>query len=199
MKKAWTGALATGLAVFAAPARAHLASTGFGDFYDGIAHVLITPEDLLVVIAAALLAGQRGTAAARLAALALPLAWLVGGLVGTRWQLMATQPLLTTSTFALAGMMVALDRRLHVAVVVAVAVVAGLLHGLANGPTMTPAGIGVQGLVGAISAVCVLTLLLSSQIAALTRDWHRIAVRVAGSWIAASGLLMFGWLYQSAA
>ncbi|WP_374335015.1 HupE/UreJ family protein [Methyloversatilis sp.] len=198
MRKRLSGALAFVLAAFAAPAHAHLASTGFGDFYDGIAHVLITPEDLLVVIAAALLAGQRGTTAARLAALALPVSWLIGGLVGSRWPLMSDQALLTTLTFAIAGLMVALDRRLHVTVVIAVAVIAGLLHGLANGPTMTPAGIGLQGLIGAISAVCVLTLLLSSQIAMLTRDWHRIAVRVAGSWIAASGLLMFGWLYQSA-
>jgi hypothetical protein len=27
----------------------------------------------------------------------------------------------------------------------------------------------------------------------LRADWSRIAVRVAGSWIAASGLLLLGW------
>jgi len=54
--------LSTGLplAVAAAPAHAHLVETGFGAFYDGLAHVVLTPADLLVVLAIALLAGQRG-------------------------------------------------------------------------------------------------------------------------------------------
>ena len=47
----------------ASPAQAHLVQTGFGDFYDGIAHVALTPADLLLVITVALLAGQRGTLA----------------------------------------------------------------------------------------------------------------------------------------
>ncbi|MDH4180787.1 MAG: hypothetical protein OEV46_02170, partial [Betaproteobacteria bacterium] len=58
----------------AAPAHAHLVETGFGAFYDGLAHVAVTPADLLVVVAVALLAGQRGSRAARLALFALPLA-----------------------------------------------------------------------------------------------------------------------------
>jgi hypothetical protein len=29
-------------------------------------------------------------------------------------------------------------------------------------------------------------------------DWGRIAIRVVGSWVAAVGLLMFGWLLQGA-
>mgnify|MGYP007048309392 CR=1 FL=1 len=37
------------------PLFAHLMETGFGGFYDGIAHLLITPADLLLV----LVSGQR--------------------------------------------------------------------------------------------------------------------------------------------
>jgi hypothetical protein len=39
---------------------------------------------------------------------------------------------------------------------------------------------------------------LSAEVTALPTGWSRIVVRVAGSWIAASGLLMFGWLVRSA-
>ncbi|WP_157278070.1 HupE/UreJ family protein [Methyloversatilis thermotolerans] len=199
MRRSAPAVIAFALALFAAPAQAHLASTGFGDFYDGIAHVLITPEDLLVALAVGLLAGQRGSRATRFAVIALPLAWLAGGLMGARWSPLPSQlVVLTTATFALTGALVALDARLRDAAIIAIAIAAGLLHGLANGPTMTPSGIGTQGLIGAVCAVAVLVLLLSSQVNALVPGWQRIAVRVAGSWIAASGLLMFGWLYHTA-
>jgi len=47
------------------PADAHLVQTGFGEFYDGIGHFLVTLPDLFAVIAVALLAGSSGAAAAR--------------------------------------------------------------------------------------------------------------------------------------
>ena len=41
-------------------------------------------------------------------------------------------------------------------------------------------------------------VLLSAFVVTLKADWMRIAVRVAGSWIAAVGLLMLGWAYRGA-
>jgi urease accessory protein len=41
--------------------------------------------------------------------------------------------------------------------------------------------------------VFVLVALFAAFVAPLRAPWARIAVRVGGSWIAASGLLMFGW------
>jgi hypothetical protein len=39
----------------------------------------------------------------------------------------------------------------------------------------------------------VLVTLVSALVVSLGKPWARIAVRVVGSWIAAIGLLMFGW------
>ena len=39
----------------------------------------------------------------------------------------------------------------------------------------------------------VLVALVAGQVAALEKEWPRIVVRVAGSWIGAIGLLMLGW------
>jgi len=39
----------------------------------------------------------------------------------------------------------------------------------------------------------VVVSLLAGQVASVRSAWVRIVVRVAGSWIAASGLFMFGW------
>jgi hydrogenase/urease accessory protein HupE len=180
-----------------APAHAHLVETGFGAFYDGIAHVIVTPADLLVVVALALLAGQQGTRAARRAVFALPVAWLIGGLVGARWPFATALPLLTTLSFALVGALVALNARVRDAGVVAFVIIAGVPHGLVNGATMVPADAGALALGGAICAIFFLTATLSAEVTALPAGWPRIVVRVAGSWIAATGLLMLGWLARS--
>jgi hypothetical protein len=184
----------SGLAV--SPVHAHLVETGFGAFYDGFAHVAVTPADLLVVVAIALFAGQRGSGAARLALFAMPIAWLAGGLVGARWPESAAWPLSTTLTFAAAGALVALNATLRDTGVALLAVVAGLLHGLVNGATTAPAGATPLALAGAITAIFCVTAILSAEVTALPAGWPRVAVRVAGSWIAAAGLLMLGWLLR---
>jgi hypothetical protein len=63
-------------------AEAHLPSIGLGPVYDGIFHLLLGPEDLIPVIALALLAGQRGAGSSRRILWILPVAWLAGGLTG---------------------------------------------------------------------------------------------------------------------
>ena len=62
-------------------AQAHLVSTGIGPVYDGMSHFVLTPEDLLPVLAMALLAGLNG-AGRPLVLFVLPVAWLAGGLAG---------------------------------------------------------------------------------------------------------------------
>jgi urease accessory protein len=52
---------------------------------------------------------------------------------------------------------------------------------------------GTLELVGMISALFVVVALVAALVVSLTRPWTRIAVRVAGSWIAATGLLLLGW------
>ena len=79
-------AIAAGVAVLplARASHAHLVNTGLGPFYDGVSHFALTPEDLLPALALALLAGQRGARAGRLALFVLPAAWLLGGLARPR-------------------------------------------------------------------------------------------------------------------
>jgi hypothetical protein len=55
-------------------------SSGLGPFYDGALHLLLSPLDLLALLAVVLLAGQSGKTAARWAVLTLPLAWAMAWL-----------------------------------------------------------------------------------------------------------------------
>ena len=70
--------LAIGLLAAATPAQAHLMNSGFGPFYDGLAHPLLSPEDLLPALAVILLAGLGGARQGRCVLATLPLAWLAG-------------------------------------------------------------------------------------------------------------------------
>jgi urease accessory protein len=52
---------------------------------------------------------------------------------------------------------------------------------------------GLVAVVGLAGAVFVLVVLVAAFVVRLQSHWARIAVRVGGSWIAASGVLMLGW------
>jgi hydrogenase/urease accessory protein HupE len=186
--------LATGIALLLWPwhAEAHLVTTGLGPVYDGIGHLLVTPEDLLPVLALALCAGLRGPAAGRRVLGVLPGAWLVGGCVGLLAHGLPEFPLPVLSLLIL-GTLVAADVRVSLPAVTVLAVGLGLGHGVRNGVAMQQAGTGVLGLLGMLAALVVLVALVAAGVVSLQQQWTRMAVRVAGSWMAAIGLLMLGW------
>jgi hydrogenase/urease accessory protein HupE len=181
-----------------AAAHAHLVTTGFGPFYDGVSHLLLTPEDALPALALALLAGLRGARAGRLALFALPGAWLACGLVGLAFPTTSPTGMLTTVSFLALGGLVAADARLPPGWVVGIALVLGALHGYLNGSAMAEAKLGILGLAGIVATLFVVVALAAALVVALRVPWTRIAVRVAGSWIAAAGLLLLGWSLRAA-
>lgn len=190
-------ALVLAVLVCAAPAEAHLNTTGMGPIYDGLLHFVLSPEDLLPVIGLALLAGLRGTAHGRRALFVLPAAWLLGGLIGLAATTSVT-PILTTLSFLLLGGLVAADAKLSLRGMTLLAALLGLVHGYLNGAGMGQPGVGAVALLGLVFAVFVLVALMASFVVSLRWPWTRIAVRVAGSWIVACGLLMLGWAVRRA-
>ena len=183
------------LAVLAvpAPARAHLVTTGLGPFYDGVGHVLMSPDDLLPVLAMALLAGLNGATAGRRTLFLLPFAWAIGGVAGFAALVQPASGSLAAVSLLVLGLLVAVDRRLSATVVAAVAALLGVLHGWMNGAAIAVAGREALGLVGIVATVFVLVALGAALVVSLRAAWARIAVRAAGSWMAAVGLLMVGW------
>jgi hydrogenase/urease accessory protein HupE len=164
--------------------------------YDGIGHLLLTPEDLVPIVALALFAGLRGARAGRLALLVLPVAWALGGLLGLRVSSPPLAPVPALS-FILIGLLVAADLKVPDGAVAALAGAVGLVHGFLNGPALAGAGPGALGLVGIAAVTFVLVALASALVVSLRVPAARIAVRVAGSWIAAIGLLLLGWTFRT--
>ena len=194
------GGMAFGAAVlWPSPAEAHLVTTGLGPIYDGISHVLMSPDDLVPILAMAFLAGLNGPAAGRRTLFALTGAWCAGGVAG----FYSGQPLVPGAAAALSflvlGGLTAADWRLSPTLTTALAVAVGVLHGSLNGAGIAESQRELLGLVGIASVVFVLVALASAFVVSLRAAWTRIAVRVAGSWVAAIGLLMLGWSLRGAA
>jgi hydrogenase/urease accessory protein HupE len=179
-------------------AHAHLVTSGLGPFYDGVSHFAITPEDLLPALALALLAGQRGAQAGRRTLFVLPAAWLAGGCVGLAAATTHAATAVTAASLVLVGGLVASEARLRPEWVTALTLVVGLVHGYLNGAVMSSARLGTFGLAGIVAALFALVALAAAAVVATRVPWGRIAVRVAGSWIVAVGLLLVGWSLRAA-
>jgi hydrogenase/urease accessory protein HupE len=187
------GIIAFAVVLCPAPARAHLNTTGMGPLYDGIMHLLMSPEDLIPALALALLAGLRGAQFGRRALFTLPSAWLVGGLLGATASASTGSAVLSAMWFLLLGGLVAADTKLPLGATTALAALLGLYHGYLNGIGMGALGSAAVPLLGLVSTVFILVAVAAAFVVGLRAEWARIAVRVAGSWIAASGLLLLGW------
>ena len=185
------GAAACGL--LPRPAEAHLVTTGLGPVYDGISHVLMSPDDLVPILAMSLLAGLNGPRAGRRTLFALTSAWLAGGIAGFVVGHTPMPGTVAAASFLALGGLTAAGRRLSPGVVTAVAVLVGCVHGWSNGAGIAEAQREAASLVGIAGITFVIVALVSAFVVSLRAAWARIAVRVAGSWIAAIGLLMLGW------
>lgn len=180
-------------------ALAHLVNSGLGPFYDGALHLAISPDDLLGLISIALLAGLCGTRASRLTVFVLPFSWFAAGLAGLTLPVTINLPWLSILSFLVMGVMVAANPKLHPITVATLAGIFGVIHGLFNGSALAAIGAGPMALAGIGATLFVIALLVSAAVVSLRATWTRIAVRVAGSWVAAVGMLMFGWLVKGTA
>lgn len=193
--KAGHGALALLVLAFllsVTPAEAHLVTTGLGPVYDGISHLLLSPADLVPIIALGFLGGQGGPIAARHVLFVLPGCWLVGSIAGYALSLSMSVNVIWL-IFMLLGGLVAVDLKASVTAIATLAALVGAFEGLADGSGIASAPAGVVSLMSISAAVFIVTALASA--AAIAFRWQpaRIAVRVLGSWTAATGLLLLGW------
>jgi hypothetical protein len=91
------------------------------------------------------------------------------------------------------GALAAADSPLRRGGIIALAVLVGGAHGALKGAVLAQASLGVRGGAGIACAVFVVVALVVGLVVSLKAPWTRVAVRVAGSWIAATGLFVLGW------
>jgi urease accessory protein len=187
--------VALGLALSANAAHAHVASAQAGAFYAGLLHPLTAPEHVLPMLALGLLAGQHGLNKGQGVLLAFPLALALGASLallypGSEWALLLN--LANLASAVLLGGLVAAAQHLPVVLLYALAVLFGMTHGYVNGAAITPnlsPAVFILGLVTAALLALGYSLGGTAYLLRLKPVWIPIAVRVAGSWITAIGIL----------
>jgi len=184
-----------GLAFGADVACAHVASAQAGAFYAGLLHPLTAPERVLPMLALGLLAGQRGLNESQGVLLAFVVALAAGAGLAPSGTAPGWIALLNVGSLVVIGGLVATAWRWPVALLYALALGFGATHGYANGAALPLDGsppIFVLGLVAAALLATGYGLVVSDALRRLKPNWPRVAVRVAGSWVAAVGILVLG-------
>jgi hydrogenase/urease accessory protein HupE len=176
-------------------ADAHLVTTGLGPLYDGMGHMLLSPEEWMMVAGLGLLAGMGGPATGRFALFLLPCAWLVGGYAG-HFVPLPVSSLVPAAALLIVGGLVAADLKAGRIIVIIIASVLGFLQGYLNGVSLGATTDTTLALLGA-SIVAFVIVALAAGLVVGVRGWRRIVVRVAGSWIAAIGVLLLGWTIRN--
>lgn len=174
---------------------AHLASTGFGAYYDGAADVFLHPLRIASILALATFAGLRSQAAARYTLFCMTGGWVAGALIG----IAPSEPALSilgALALLLPALLLAADAPVAPWGCAVVATVVGTINGVPDRsagvePLPMPAGI-----LGAGAAVFVITALTAAAALSIHRSRWRVVLRVMGSWLAAMGILAAGWVIR---
>jgi urease accessory protein len=74
--------------------------------------------------------------------------------------------------------------------VAAFAMAVGLLHDWLNGAAIAEGRRDALELMGIVSVIFVLVAIVAAFVVSLRSIWTSVAIRIAGSWVAASGLLV---------
>ena len=171
---------------------------GIGAFYGGILHPILVLPHLLAVMVFALLVGQRGLRAMQFAYPPYMLALAVG-LTLAGFEL---QPALPTEAillvFAVAcGVLVAAQWPPSAPVCAVVGGLLALLVGLDSGVVDLPRRETFGALLGCWLGAVLLLIVVAGVAEMVRRPWQRVGLRVVGSWITASSVLVLALSFRA--
>jgi urease accessory protein len=185
----WVGLL---LLSVAHQAQAHSSTQGVGDFYAGVLHPLTALEHILPFVTLGLLVGQQAKRSQEVVPI-FAVALMLGAIAAL---FLPAYPIVTFANLlsgAVLGGLVAVAWKIPTPLFWAMAAMFGLTHGFANGEAVTGnirwyvfiPGVGIAGLLVVTNVMLVADYLVQRR-----ENWLKIAVRVAGSWMAAIGILV---------
>ena len=177
------------LCIASQAAAAHGSVAGLGNFFSGVVHPLFEPAQLIALVALGLLIGQRGLPATRPAALSFVIGAGLGLLSAGFGAAPDTDPFLLAGA-GLIGLAVLSAVHLPRALYAIAAASVGLGLGLGSAPESVAGSARIVMLLGSGVGVCVWMFNVVGLVHEAKRPWLRIGVRVLGSWIAASAVLV---------
>jgi urease accessory protein len=172
-------------------ADAHSTFKGAGDFYGGMLHPVLTPTHGLLLASLGLCLGPLTSSRLEYASFAFVPALSVGMIVAAAASIGDLPPWILLAIAALAGSLAAVGRDVPPAVAVALAVVAALVLGLDSAPGGSSPWGTILSAIGTWLGVLIIYAYAIGLVAfAVSRPWLKLAVRVLGSWTAASAMLV---------
>ena len=176
-------------------AGAHPPFAGATGFLGGLLHPLFVPAHALAVLGLGLLIGQQGPHWRW----SLPVAYAAGLGSGFAAMILAFAPQfggeVLLAVAAIDGALIALARPVPALVGCVLALVVGIALALDS----PPGGISVRDanvtLLGTFCGAVMLLWAVLEVARMLRRDWQRLGVRIVGSWIAASAVLVLSWKF----
>jgi hydrogenase/urease accessory protein HupE len=180
---------AAAFVLFVQPALAHPPPLGIGGFPGGLIHPLFVPAHAMAVLALGLLIGQQAAWTRLVAA-----SFVVGMAVGLGVMTLGVVPVwmneLVLGGALIAGLLAALARPLPEALGCVLAVLLGFCIALDSPPEAISLTEANLMLIGTGLGASVLLIAVIAIAARFKARWTPIGVRVLGSWIAASAILV---------
>lgn len=182
-------ALALALMLLGPQAHAHGSVKGLGDFMEGFLHPLFEPTHLVALMALLLLIAQRGVQMSSESMIALAAATATGlAAAAMGWQVSTDTALLVAA--ALTGVTVVLARPLPQALVALLTIAIGLGIGLGSYPEGLRGASRYADLAGTWFGTCLYVISGATLIDEVKRPWIPVLIRVVGSWVVATSVLV---------
>lgn len=178
------------------PAQAHVPFAGLNDLYNGLLHPVVVPAHLLLLAASGLFLGKQGARVVPPAFLLFCVATF-SGLSATVFFTAGIGERYLLGVAAVIGLLLAANLRIPFSLCLIVAALTGLLLGLDTTQTVLIGKAKFFSLLGSGLGICFLFLYpLAFADYFGDRKWQKIGVRIVGSWVAASAILVLALSLQ---
>lgn len=193
------------------PAIAHPQVAGDWAIVSGIEKFWVEPTELLLSLGLSSLAVQSAKQRTSTLLLLLPVFWIFGAVVGfyappililnlvttPGLEIIGKNPSLILAIGLIAvGSFVALEQRMSKIWFQAFVIAEAICSGLINGLLLSGHPGGINDLAGETVMIWLFVFFTVLVITKISASWINIAIRIVGSWVAAAGLLLFGFLLR---
>ena len=177
---------------------AHTPIKGINNFYNGVLHPLVVPSHLLLLLAFGLFLGQQGMKQKQQAIMVFMAATLFG-LAGAWFSPGLPLELILLSSSALMGILIALSPNLALLWCSVIAAICGFLLGIDSTQETLSGEAKFVALFGSGAGIYFFSLYPMVFADYFNKvHWKRVLVRVVGSWLAASSLLVLALAIRQA-
>jgi urease accessory protein len=161
---------------------------GITGFSGGLLHPLVVPSHVMAAIALAILIGRQASGQALAAVYGLAIVAGLCAIAAAYVPTLAEETLLLLA--AIAGLLVAWSRPLPSGVIAVLAAATGLAVGLDSPPEAISVAAANLTLLGTALSGAAFLAVMALFASRLRRDWQRLGLRIAGSWISASAIMV---------